>query len=120
MIWDRTSPCASCPYRKDAPLKLWHRTEFERLLAADADPLNGAMYGCHEFNKRPPESHRPCAGWLLDQQRRGLPSIRLRLALISIPDARRCMEQLADAGLSLFRTIKAMCRANGVRSRGSR
>jgi hypothetical protein len=27
VIWDHTSPCTSCPYRRDAPRGLWHRSE---------------------------------------------------------------------------------------------
>lgn len=114
MIWDRTSPCASCPYRKDAPLKLWHKSEFENLLRQDADPINGHLFGCHEFNRRDRSVHRPCAGWLLDQKRRGMPSIQLRLALMTKPDADKCFESANDGGVKTFRTLAAMCRANGV------
>jgi hypothetical protein len=116
MIWDRSTPCKSCPYRKDAPLKLWHRVEFLKLLHHDRNEVTGALFGCHEFNKRPSSQHRPCAGWLLDQKRRGVPSIQLRLALLKSPTAAACFNAASATGMKLFRTIQAMCRANGVRS----
>ncbi len=40
-------PCATCPYRRDVPVGVWHATNFERLLRADRDPLGGATFGCH-------------------------------------------------------------------------
>jgi len=119
MVWDIKQPCKSCPYRKDAKLKRWHPVEFIRLLQQDqpipgTDVSMGSMFGCHEYNKRPPEEHRPCAGWLLDQKRRGVPNIPLRLTLGQNPAARACFEAISSAGLKLFRTIQSMCRANGV------
>lgn len=119
MIWDRTTPCKSCPYRKDAKLRLWHKSEFENLLKQDepmpgTDVSMGHLFGCHEFNKRPPEERRPCAGWLLDQKRRGVPSLRLRLAF-SNKLVRDCFDKAGAAGLKMFRTIQSMARANGVK-----
>ncbi len=111
MVWDRTTPCTSCPYRRDAPRGLWHATEFVNLMQHDGD-LFGAMFGCHEFNKRPPEEHRPCAGWLLDQKKRGVPSIRLRMTLSSNPKALACFEKADPAGLPLFDSIEEMVAAN--------
>ena len=112
MIWDRSTPCKSCPYRRDSKRGLWHPTEFVNLLRNDHQW--GAVFGCHEFNKRPPAEHRPCAGWLLDQQQRGLPNLNLRILLLRDPTARACFAALSSAGLKLYRTIKSMCRANGV------
>ena len=112
MKWDRTVPCASCPYRRDAPRGLWHRSEFENLLAQDRDPLFGAEFGCHEFNRQPKSEHRPCAGWLLDQKKRDIPSIQLRLTLTRNPEALACFEKADPAGLPLFDSIEEMCRAN--------
>ena len=116
MIYDRASPCASCPYRVDAPRKLWHRVEFENLLAHDGNELTGSQYGCHEFRKRDASEHRPCAGWLLDQKRRGIPSLLLRMTLMTKPEAAANFEKLDATGIPLFPSIKAMCRANGVRT----
>jgi hypothetical protein len=118
MKWDRTAPCASCPYRKDAPIGLWHRSEFENLVAQDANEYGGALFGCHEFRKKPRSEHRPCAGWLLDQKRRHVPSIQLRLVLITNESARRCFEAVAPPkGVRLYGTIAEMCAANIRRRR---
>lgn len=106
--WDIREPCANCPYRKDAPRKLWHRSEFERLLATERSEF-GAFYGCHK------NDGNPCAGWLLDQRERGYPSIMLRMTLCASTEAVTCAEALTDGGHALFPSIEAMCRANGVR-----
>lgn len=108
MTWDTRSPCEKCPYRKDAPRGLWHPDEFRRLLASENEAM-GRVYGCHKQNGR------PCIGWLLDQRERGCPSIRLRLILLREPEAVRCMEDSTSGGHALFKTVAAMCRANGVK-----
>ncbi|MBL8605122.1 MAG: hypothetical protein JNK72_24545 [Myxococcales bacterium] len=81
--------------------------EFQKLLETDQSEL-GAIYGCHKDNGQ------ACIGWLLDQRQRDLPSIRLRLALITTPSAVRCLEEAHDGGHELFGSLEAMCRANGV------
>ena len=52
MKFDRLEPCKSCPYRRDAPRKLWAPIEFAKLLADDASQL-GKVYGCHQERKLP-------------------------------------------------------------------
>lgn len=104
-----THPCRSCPYRVDVPVKTWHREEFENLLANDADERNGGVFGCHRFRLRPQEAE-VCAGWFLDQQRRGFPSIKLRLVLMRLSE----QPVVTDGGCQLYSTMKKMCRANGV------
>lgn len=74
-------PCAQCPYRLDAERGAWHPEHYQSVLDADRDPLNGAMFSCHEHGSMPPRERGVCAGWLLDQRERGVPNIRLRLAL---------------------------------------
>ena len=102
-------PCGSCPYRKDSTLRLWHKSEFENLLAHDADEMNGHVFGCHRFRMNPKASDI-CAGWFLDQQRRNFPSIRLRILL-----ATRKFPTVTDGCHELYSTMKIMCRENGVR-----
>jgi hypothetical protein len=109
--WDTLSPCSSCPYRTDAQPAKWAREEFDNLQAQDADPLNGGVFGCHATIKHDPPSN--CAGWLLDQQRRGLPSIQLRLALIRNPEARDCLDKVSDGGHELYESIEDMVAAQG-------
>jgi hypothetical protein len=56
--FDCDTPCKSCPYRKDAVLRLWAKEEFERLLESDSDYF-GVTYGCHKKNGS------ICVGWLM-------------------------------------------------------
>lgn len=109
-----TTPCENCPYRKDAPLRHWHRSEFKNVLAAEDNPL-GTTFACHKQRDLPAKARGFCAGWLLDQKKRGLPSITLRMVLNASEEARLALERVTDGGHKLYRTVKAMCRANGVR-----
>lgn len=111
-----TTPCENCPYRMDAPRRLWARAEFQDLLAAEQSEL-GKVYACHKQASLPRNKRGFCAGWLLDQKRRNLPSIALRLALIRDPEAVAALDAVNADGLKMFPTVKAMCRANGVRQR---
>lgn len=109
--FDKREPCASCPYRIDAPLELWSPVEFEGLLASERSQL-GKLYGCHEFNKRRDEA-QICIGWLLNQRERNIPSIVLRMKLITSAEARACTEE-ASSPVPLYESVEAMCEANGV------
>jgi hypothetical protein len=104
------TPCADCPYRKDAPLKLWDRAEFVDLLASERSQF-GKLYGCHKQNGN------ACIGWLLDQRKNGVGSIALRMRLITKPEAARQFEECHSGGAKMFVSVAAMCRANGVRGR---
>lgn len=112
MIWDQETPCATCPYRRDTKLQLWREVEFIDLRTNDAEPLTSPVYACHSTGKLPEAERRPCAGWLLDQQRRGLPSIPLRLALIQKPEARELLDRVNAGGAELYDSIKEMHEAN--------
>lgn len=75
MIWDQEQPCATCPYRRSTKLSLWSEAKFIDLQRNDEVPLDSSVYACHSSAKLPEAERRPCAGWLLDQKRRNLPSI---------------------------------------------
>lgn len=111
MNTDRRTPCASCPYRKDARLAFWHAKHFEKLLADDVNPF-GPLYQCHEDGKKPVEERGLCVGWMLDQKKRNVPSILLRLKLMNDERVGEQLEAISAKGLSLFRSVAAMCRAN--------
>lgn len=100
-------PCEKCPYRCDAPVGLWSPQEFERLLASDLDP-DGVIYGCHKRNGD------LCAGWLLDQRERGVPSVALRSRLAVDPELASGLRDVHDGGHELYDSVEAMCEANGV------
>jgi hypothetical protein len=112
MKFDRLEPCKSCPYRRDAPRKLWAPIEFAKLLADDASQL-GKVYGCHQERKLSLAEHRPCVGWAIDQKKRDLPSIAFRI-LLTKKTASDWYDKLDVKYRGLFRTLAAMCRANGV------
>ena len=114
MKYDRTEPCKSCPYRRDAPRKLWHKSEFENLLRQEADPIYGATFGCHEGRKLPSEEQRMCIGWLIHQKRNRTPSIQLRLRLMKDDALLELYERIDERYPGLFRSLKTMCRANDV------
>lgn len=118
MNYEAREPCKTCPYRKDVARRLWHPSEFEKLLHADADPIMGPTFLCHLDGKKPPEVRGFCVGWLLDQRARSVPSIQLRLSLLRNKAA---VDQLEEAhapdGVDLYESIEQMCRANGVRVR---
>jgi len=115
MRWDIREPCPSCPYRKDVPVGTWNRTEFENLLASDEDPMRGGIFGCHKYRHRPKEERRPCVGWFLDQQRRGMPSIQLRLAgMFGGQEAIDFNNEANDGGHEIYSSIAEMCEANGA------
>jgi Family of unknown function (DUF6283) len=113
--FDRTEPCKSCPYRMNAPRKLWSREEFAKLLVMDASET-GCIYECHQERKLPESEHRLCAGWAIDQKKRNTPSIMLRMGLMMKVGMGEWFAKLDVRQRGLFRTLEAMCRANGVRS----
>lgn len=106
-------PCQTCPYRRDVPTGTWHPEEFVKLARNDRNDF-GALYGCHKYGKS--EGARSfCAGWLLDQRRRGYPAMQLRLRVITQPGMLEEVESISADGLDLYPSIAAMCAANGVR-----
>jgi len=70
-------PCASCPYRKDAPSGLWARDEYEKLPSYDGEIIDQLMNGgigvflCHQKN-----GHL-CAGWVAAHGPQNLLALRL-------------------------------------------
>jgi hypothetical protein len=107
------APCENCPYRKDAPRHYWDAIEFEKVLESERSQI-GSIFSCHKQASLPNNQRGFCAGWLLDQRERHVPSIALRVALLA-PDALAAMEAVTDGGHEMFSSVEAMCRANGVR-----
>lgn len=56
----RSTACASCPYRKDAPPGIWHESEYEKLPEYDKEtgeqPLR--LFLCHT------DKDCLCRGWI--------------------------------------------------------
>ena len=69
----KKKPCKSCPFRKDAPLGLWHPEHYIRVAylgSADLTDMN--PMGCHQYNgktnpKLRGEKIPPCIGWYLSR-----------------------------------------------------
>lgn len=111
-------PCKTCPYQKDVARSVWHPDEFEKLLRADANPLGGAVFLCHQDGRKPREEQGFCVGWLIDQRERNVPAIQLRIAFLRSRDAVTQLEEAhAPEGVDLYDSIDEMCRANGIRVR---
>lgn len=76
-------PCEACPYRVDAPSRLWADSEYAKLPAFDlptpAQPTG--VFQCHTTGARDPRS-RVCAGWAAVHRKnpRGHELLSLRLA----------------------------------------
>ena len=104
-------PCKSCPYRRDVRLGFWQGIEFKDLLAHDSNQF-GNMFGCHEGNKKPVEDRDFCAGWVLDQKRRGIPNLQFRLAVIQDSKVGTMLNEITDGGHELYDSIREMAEAN--------
>ena len=109
--WDKREPCKSCPYRRDAPLNLWSNEEFEDLLASERTQ-KGTTYGCHEYGKRR-EQAQVCVGWLLNQRENNVPSMMLRLALMTNNAALACYNE-DSSPVEMYESVEEMCAENGV------
>lgn len=70
-------PCASCPYRRDAPSGLWEAHEYDKLPAYDGEIIEQLAAGatgtflCHQRNGL------LCAGWVAAHGPRNLLALRL-------------------------------------------
>lgn len=100
----RTQPCNNCPYRLDAPLQHWSIDEFKDLMASDNDYM-GKVYGCHK------NDGHVCVGWLMNQDKRRLPSIALRISLSTNKVTREYLDKL-HCKSGLFESIEEMAVAN--------
>lgn len=104
-----SAPCDTCPYRRSTPVGIWAPVEYAKLAKAARDPL-GATFGCHKDTG----SLRPaiCRGWLADQKRREVPSIRLRLQMSYDPKLVATYKALNEKDPDLYLTLAEMIRAN--------
>jgi hypothetical protein len=102
--FSRQQPCKDCPYRCDAPLQQWDKSQFQRLLEVENDDM-GNTYLCHR------NDGAACAGWLLDQHRRHLPSISLRMKLAAHRVPHSWLEGLSSP-VPLYQSVQAMVEAN--------
>lgn len=100
----KTSPCNNCPYRKDAPLQHWAIEEFKDLIEAD-NSMMGKSYGCHK------NDGTLCTGFVMDQDKRGIPSIKLRIDFSRMGVTVADLDKLKCKS-KMFGSIKEMAVAN--------
>jgi hypothetical protein len=100
----KKSPCNNCPYRTDAPLKLWHKSEYEKLLASENSQC-GSIYLCHK------KDGHVCVGWLMKQDEQNFPSIMLRISLSKNNVTREYLDSL-NCNAPLYKDVRAMIKAN--------
>lgn len=102
----RKTPCAECPWRKDAPLGAFPAEAFRQsaLTAYDAAPT---AFACHMSGHDAPAV---CAGFVIAHGENNL-SIRL-----SQHTERLDTGSISDGGLELFENYREMAVANGVAS----
>ena len=114
MQFEQRTPCVSCPYRKDVRLGFWEASHFVKLLEDDRDPVKGALYLCHEGGKKPREAQGFCIGWLLQQRKKRIPSITLRLLLMKDDNgsAWAQLDEATSGGAELYPSLEEMCTAN--------
>lgn len=103
-IFACSQPCNNCPYRKDAPLKLWHKSEYEKLLKTE-DKQFAPVYNCHKNNGS------ICIGWLMKQFENGCPNLTLRMVIISKKVGKEYFDSL-NSPSPLYKNVKEMIRAN--------
>lgn len=103
-IYDKKGPCNTCPYRVDVPLRYWDIGEFKDLMISERD-FFGKVYGCHK------NDGRVCVGWLMDQDKRGFPSIALRMSLSNNNINRTYLDGLTCKS-PLYESVEQMCEAN--------
>jgi hypothetical protein len=108
---NRAKPCATCPYLRATKRGLWSDEEYANLQAQDRNDF-GSLFGCHSDAKKPEAERSLCVGWALDQKRRNIPSLSLRVLLLTRAGLGEWLGGLSEKGLRLYRSIGAMRRAN--------
>jgi len=103
-------PCDNCPWRKDAPVGLWHPSHFEDIWTGCQDDGLRTML-CHKATALPEDERGrlPCQGWARVM---GLDAIGVRLALIN---ETLTLEEVEDRDTPpLFESFEDMMEANGI------
>ncbi len=99
------NPCGNCPYRKDAPKTLWHKTEFKRLLKNQKD-IVGKVYGCHKKNES------ICVGWAILQVKNGVQCNALRIEMLRGKLTYDYLESLSSPQAELYDSLEDMIKHN--------
>lgn len=72
-------PCSGCPYRKDCPSGVWHRSEYEKLAEYDQEtalqPIG--VFLCHDGDRE----STLCRGWLDCHDKSQLLALRIAVSM---------------------------------------
>jgi hypothetical protein len=100
----RRTPCAECPWRKDAPLEAFPANAY-RHSAVTAWDMAQNVFSCHMSGI---EKGAVCAGFL---HRGAEHNLSIRMAIIT---NRFDWADLPDSPVDLYESYRAMAEANGV------
>lgn len=116
---ERRKPCGNCPFRREAPLAHWHPKEYlmlQDMQAGEHDAGQASagrgLFGCHKDSSKEPPERELCVGWLLHQRENGVPSIALRLKLMTGGDALGAQFEESVEDGAQFTTVDEMVHAN--------
>lgn len=112
----RTEPCANCPFRRTAQLAYWHPAEYVGLALMERDEENpeGPLFQCHKDRTKPQQERQLCVGWLMDQRRKGLPSIALRVRMTRDPGLRLQYGEMPQDDGFLYESVQELVDANAA------
>ena len=119
---ERREPCGNCPFRRSAPLAHWAPDHYVMLRDIQRDERDfgySLIFACHKDDGRPSSDQGLCVGWMLDQRRRGVPSLALRMELAIGEDADALAVQLEkiNGDADCYETVEDLVRVNLVRDR---
>ena len=100
------SPCADCPWRNDAPVGFWHKSNFKKLWKNCQDDGLRLML-CHKSRKS--RKKQICAGYAIVL---GYESIGLRLAAF---EGQFDPNDYDANGIALHPSFAAIMKAQGIR-----
>lgn len=89
----RSTPCASCPYRKSTPSGIWAEDEYQKLPAYDGPTVeqNPRAFRCHQ------NGIDVCSGWLAHSDPADLLAVRIGVITGRLDPA--CLEYSTDVEL---------------------
>jgi len=111
----RREPCQNCPFRREATLAHWHPTEYvklERMERSEGVFGESTLFNCHKDRRKPASDQQICVGWLQDQRRKGVPSLALRLKLISDEEASGQFKGMSDDVSGNYGSVRELLDAN--------
>lgn len=113
----RTKPCPNCPFLRSAPLAYWHPDEYmmlSRMESVETRLGEASLFNCHKDQHLPQPSRQLCVGWMIDQKRKGIPSIALRIRLSRDDDTVDQLRAVSTEG-ELFNSVSDLVSANIAR-----